>query len=82
MLIESFVSGSVAQAIRVHDGPEAESGKPMTFRASAEKFFAGEYYQFLKEGRTLSAALVAVRLIMWIGVVVFALLHAIGFGGT
>ena len=50
MLIESFVSGSVAQAIRVHEAPKAKSVKPMTFRASVRQILHRRVLPIL-EGR-------------------------------
>ncbi len=73
MLIESFASGPVAQGVREAQNGGAEQ-PPLTFRESAKKFFGGEFRRFLNEGKNLSAALVAVGLVVWTGVVVLALL--------
>lgn len=71
MLIESFVSGSVAEGIRVADGLKGVR-KPhrQFFWESATNFFGGGFLLLLKQGQNLSAALVAFRLTVWMVVVV------------
>jgi hypothetical protein len=76
MLVESFVSGSVAQGVRTADAIKG-AGKPprRSFRESAKMFFGGDLYSLWKKPKPWSAALVAFRLVVWIAVVIFALLH-------
>jgi hypothetical protein len=76
MLVESFVSGSVAEGIRTADAIKGV-GKPprRSFLESAKMFFGGDLYLLLKKAKPLSAALVAFRLVIWMAVVIFALLH-------
>ena len=76
MLVESFVSGSVAQGIRTADAIKGV-GKPprRSFRESAKMFFGGDFYLLWKKPKPWSAALVAFRLVVWMAVVIFALLH-------
>ena len=76
MLVESFVSGSVAQGIRTADAIKGV-GKPprRSFRESAKMFFGGDFYLLWKKPKPWSATLVAFRLVVWMAVVIFALLH-------
>ena len=76
MLVESFVSGSVAQGIRAADAIKGV-GKPQrsSFRESAKMFFGGDFDQLLRKGKKLSASLVALRLVLWMAVVGAALSH-------
>jgi hypothetical protein len=76
MLVESFVSGSVAEGIRTADAIKGV-GKPprRSFRESAKMFFGGDFYLLLKKSKPWSATLVAFRLVVWMAVVIFALLH-------
>ena len=76
MLVESFVSGSIAEGIRTADAIKGV-GKPprRSFLESAKMFFGGDFYLLLKKPKPLSAALVAFRLVIWMAVVIFALLH-------
>ena len=75
MLVESFVSGSVAQGIRAADAIKGV-GKPprRSFLEGAKMFFGGDFYLLLRKGKKLSASLVAFRLVLWTTVVVVALL--------
>ena len=76
MLVESFVSGSVAQGIRTADAIKGNIKPPRrSFRESAKMFFGGDFYLLLKKPKPRSAALVAFRLVVWMTVVIFALLH-------
>ena len=76
MLVESFVSGSVAQGIRTAEAIKGV-GKPQrrSFRESAKMFFGGDLHSLWKMRKPWSAALVAFRLVVWMAVVIFALLH-------
>jgi hypothetical protein len=76
MLVESFVSGSVAEGIRTADAIKGV-GKPQrrTFLESAKMFFGGDFYLLLKKPKPWSATLVAFRLVVLMAVVIFALLH-------
>jgi hypothetical protein len=76
MLVESFVSGSVGQGIRTADAIKGV-GKPprRSFRESAKMFFGGDIYRLWKKPKPRSAVLVAFRLVVWMAVVIFALLH-------
>jgi hypothetical protein len=76
MLIESFVSGSVAQGIREADSLKGGGRPPrQTFRESARKFFGGSIVSLLQKGKPLSATLLALRLGVWVTVVAVALLR-------
>ena len=76
MLVESFVSGSVAEGIRTADAIKGVR-KPSrrSFRESAKMFFGGDLYSLWKKPKPWSAVLVAFRLVVWMAVVTFALLH-------
>ena len=76
MLVESFVSGSVAEGIRAADDLKGKVRPPRrSFRESAKMFFGGDFYSLWKKPKPWSAALVAFRLVLWMTVVTFALLH-------
>ena len=76
MLVESFVSGSVAQGIRTaNDLKGVKTPQHDSFRKSAKMFFYGDFYEKLKKPKPRSASLVAFRLVVWTAVVSFALLH-------
>ena len=80
MLIESFVSGSVAQGIREADALKGQGRPPrLSFREGARKFFGGDIFLLARKGKTLSAALLGLRLGIWTAIVagalVLALLH-------
>lgn len=78
MLIESFVSGSVAQGIREADNLKGQ-GRPrrLTFRESARKFFGGDIFLLARKGKKLSAVLMALRLGIWTAIVAAALSFAL-----
>ncbi|MGZ8255924.1 MAG: hypothetical protein ACXWVT_13805 [Burkholderiaceae bacterium] len=78
MLIESFVSGAVAQGIREADALKGQ-GRPsrLTFREGARKFFGGDIFLLARKGKRLSAALLAVRLGFWTAIVAGALVLAL-----
>jgi hypothetical protein len=76
MLIESFVSGSVAQGIREADSLKGGGRPPrQTFGESARKFFGGSIVSLLRKGKPLSATLLTLRLGVWIAVVAVAFLR-------
>ena len=76
MLVESFVSGSVAEGIRTADALKGKLRPPRrSFRESAKMFFGGDFYSLWKKPKPWSAALVAFRLVVWMAAVTFALLH-------
>ena len=76
MLIESFVSGSVAQGIREADSLKGGGRPPrQTFRESAKKFFGGSIVSLLQKGKLLSATLLTLRLGVWVAVVAVAFLR-------
>jgi putative flippase GtrA len=76
MLIESFVSGSVAQGIREADSLKGGGRPPrQTFRESARKFFGGSIVSLLQQGRRLSATLLTLRLGVWVTVVAVAFMR-------
>lgn len=76
MMIESFVSGSVAQGIREADSLKG-GGRPsrQTFLESARKFFGGSIVSLWQKGKRLSAALLTLRLGVWVSVVAAAFLR-------
>ena len=75
MLVESFVSGSVAQGIRTAYALKGvDTPQQGSFKESAKMVLRGDFYSLLKE-KPWSAALVAFRLVVWMVVVIFALLH-------
>lgn len=78
MLIESFVSGSLAQGVREADALKGQ-GRPsrVSFRAGASKFFGDDVFLLAGKGKTLSASLLAFYLTIWIAVVVSALALAL-----
>lgn len=74
MLIESFVSGSVAQGIREANHLMGQGRPPRkTFAESLQKFFGGDFIELWKKEKLLAAAIVAFRLVVWIIVVGLAL---------
>jgi hypothetical protein len=76
MLIESFVSGSVAQGIREADSLKGGGRPPrQTFRESAKKFFGGSIVSLLQKRKLLSATLLILRLGVWVAVVAVAFLR-------
>jgi hypothetical protein len=76
MLIESFVSGSVAQGIREADSLKGGGRPPrQTFRESAKKFFGGSIVSLLQKRKLLSATLLTLRLGVWVAVVAVAFLR-------
>jgi hypothetical protein len=78
MMIESFVSGSVAQGIREADALKGQGRPPRrSFRQGARQFFGADIFHFWKKGKRLSAALLALRLTTWIAVVAAALYFAL-----
>jgi len=78
MLLESFVSGSVAQGIREADALKGQGRPPrLTFREGARKFFGGDIFLLARKGKTLSAALLALRLGLWTAIVAGALVLAL-----
>ncbi len=78
MLLESFVSGSVAQGIEVASKLKGDvrPSQP-TFRKSIDKFFRGDFLALRKKGKDESARLVATRVVIWTAVVVGAVLSAL-----
>jgi hypothetical protein len=78
MLIESFASGSVAQGIREANLLKG-AGRPAraSLRESAGKFLGGDIFLLAKKGKRLSAALLSLRLAIWLATVAGALYLAL-----